>query len=189
MPLIITFNPAFAFFHNPYEYGAFEADLFRFVRLINGTLEPGPTRLETSPTVEDVFNVARNVPFISVDVETWPENSAEPWTGKDPLRARLRKVGLGNTEWGLSHQWSTSHKVEVAIKRVLEDTNILKVAHNWDWFDDRVLKRYGIHATPVEDTRDLRRALSTTSPLRLPYVASLYTDAPPWKEMEEGETK
>lgn len=39
------------------------------------------------------------------------------------------------------------------------------------------------------DTRDMRRALSSTSKLSLAYCASLYTDAHAWKEGEEGDAK
>jgi DNA polymerase I-like protein with 3'-5' exonuclease and polymerase domains len=42
--------------------------------------------------------------------------------------------------------------------------------------------RYGIDVTPVEDIREMRRALSSTSPLRLDYQGSIMTDYIPWKQ-------
>src|SRR5690606_6252188 len=87
---------------------------------------------------------------------------------------------------GVSHWWTDGRKrVEREIKRILEDPNIVKVFHNGDWFDLRVLQRYGIRVRNVFDTRDARRALSSTSILKLSNLASLYNDAHEWKENEE----
>lgn len=42
----------------------------------------------------------------------------------------------------------------------------------------------------IHDLRDARRAVSATSPVNLAYMASIYTDAPPWKKYEdEGDSE
>ena len=188
---ILTWHPTFAYFHNPYEYGAFDIDLERFARAIHNQLHGKPRVLSIKPKVRHLKQLLRETPgVISVDIETGPEASHMPWTGKDPTRAKLRTIGLGNHIHGVSHWWTNGRKrVEREIKRILEDPNIVKVFHNGDWFDLRVLQRYGIRVRNVFDTRDARRALSSTSPLKLSYLASLYLDAHPWKENEEDDEK
>lgn len=73
--------------------------------------------------------------------------------------------------------------------RVLLNEAITKIFHNGPWFDVRVLRRYGLRVRNFVDTRDSRRALSSTSPLRLGYLASLYDDTTPWKEADEEDSK
>lgn len=188
---MVTWHPTFAFFHNPYEYGAFDIDLERFARIILGKVQRKPTVLSIVPKVRHLKQLLRECPgVIAVDIETAPEHPDRPYTGKDPTRARLKTVGLGNYIHGVSQWWTDGSKqVEKEIKRILADPKIIKVFHNADWFDLRVLARYGIDVRNVFDTRDARRALSSTSPLKLSYVASIYGDAHPWKENEEDDEK
>lgn len=186
MPLITTWGAAFAIWKNPYAMGDFRADVQRFGRLIRKETRPGPTRLVTNPTVGDVLACVRDGKgMVAVDIETGPAHREAPWTGKDPTQAKLRTIGLGNEEWGLSHVWGDDATVEQAIKGVLADPSVLKIGHNFLWFDQRVLERYGCATHNLADTRDQRRALSSTSRLALAYVTSLYDDAPPWKQGEE----
>lgn len=186
MPLIVSWHPTYAYFHNPYEWGAFDCDLQRFARLIKGELEAPPRALIIEPTVDDVKRLVAESEFIAYDIETAPEHPSEPWTGKDPTRARLKSIGLGNDKWALAHWWSGGMLVEEEIKRVLEDSNILKVGQNISWFDDRVLARYGIHPRNTMDTRDMRRVLCSTSPLSLSYMVSLMADFHAWKDTDDG---
>lgn len=130
----------------------------------------------------------RREKYVSLDIETGPETREEPWTGKDPTRAKLRTIGFGTAEWGLSYKWGTNRAVEHAIRQLLSsERGPVVVLHNGPWFDLRVLVRYGLSVLRWEDTRDARRALSSTSPLSLRYLASLYDDPDPWKEGEEDE--
>jgi len=190
MPLIVTWHPTYAFFHNAFEWGAFSCDLDRFARLVRGELRPGPRHLLTSPTAMDVRRLVREGLPVAVDIETAPEHPERGWTGKDPTRAQLKTVGLGNTEWGLSFQWGPAPSpLKRAVADVLADARVLKVFHNGYWFDLRVLSRYGFVARNVIDTRDARRAISSTSRLALGYLASLYDDTNAWKEDDEDDAK
>jgi DNA polymerase I-like protein with 3'-5' exonuclease and polymerase domains len=190
MSLIASYHPTFAFFYAPTEYGVFQTDLQRFARMLGGTTRAKPKALVTNPTVGQIEAMFRSAPRIATDIETRPEHWSEPWTGKDPLRAKLRAIGLGNTEWGLALDCTHNNiRQREAIKKGYENQNIVKVLHNGIWYDDRCLKRYGFKLNNTEDTRDARMALSPTSPLRLGYLASLYDDTNPWKESEEDDAK
>ena len=194
MSLIVTHHPTLAFFHDPFSLGAFLIDLDRFSRMTKGKLEPGPKRININPKSSDVRRfhkwALRTHSEIAVDIETAPEHPDRPWTGKDPTRAKLKIVGIGNTEEALSHRWTDgSKKIERALKTLLEDTQVTKILQNGDWFDLRVFVRYGVTPVNCHDTRDARRALCSTSALRLAYLGSIYTDYFPWKEDESDEAK
>lgn len=184
---IASWHPTYAYFHNPYEWGAFEVDVARFGRLIRHELKSKPLRLITEPTVDDIYNVVYK-DWVSPDIETAPENANEPWTGKDPTRARIKVVGLGNPDWGLSFEWVPRNQALIdAYLDVLE--RYITVWMNGPWFDHRVLRRYGAKIGRWEDIRDQRKALVTTSSPALAYQASLHDDAIPWKESEEDDDK
>ena len=190
MALIGTWTPGYAIHRNPYEWGAFSLDLQRFARLVRGTTVPPPARIITNPSAQDVFDLVASSPYIAVDIETAPETDETPWTGKDPTRATLKTIGLGTADAGLSHRWcGNGCPVERAIRQVLADRAITKVFHNGPWFDLRVLARFQFPVNNWEDTRDLRRALSATSPLKLLYLGSIYTDFEPWKEGDSDDDK
>lgn len=191
MSLIATWHPTFAYFHNPWEWGAFEVDLDRFSRLIHGKLEALPTKeqLITNPTWKTVRKLVawcmRHHEPLVLDIETLPEmgaDSDERYTGKDPLRCQLQLVGIGCSKWGLSHKWTDgSLQIEREIRKHLQDHSLRKLLQNGDWFDLRVMKRYGVHVEPVDDIREQRRVLSSTAPLRLDHQGSIATDYIPWK--------
>lgn len=178
---IWTWHPTYALFREPYAAGAFGIDLARFKRLLDGKLRPGPSRLITSPTVEDVYAVVLDS-RVAVDVETAPRTSDQRWTGKDPLRARLRTVGLGNSSWGLSFAYEPRNRalIEAAKEVMLKNT---VVTQNGPWFDRPVLSRHGFEIRELVDTLHMRKALVTVSPASLAYLASIYDDAIPWKEL------
>lgn len=178
---IWTWHPTYALFREPYAAGAFGIDLGRFRRLLDGKLRPGPSKLITSPTVEDVYAVAVER-RVAVDVETAPRSMDARWTGKDPLRARLRTIGLGNAEWGLSFAYEPRNRalIEAAKEVMLVNT---VVTQNGPWFDRPVLSRHGFEMPQLMDTLHMRKALVTVSPASLAYLASIYDDAIPWKEL------
>jgi DNA polymerase I-like protein with 3'-5' exonuclease and polymerase domains len=179
----------YAFFRNPYEYGAFTVDLERFARAVSGNLRRGPRRLNLHPTSEDLLALARKSPTLAYDIETSPCDD-QRHTGIDPTRAKLRMIGFANEEEAVAFHWQErTPSIERAVKHVLESRKILKVALNEQWFDDRVLRRYGMDPAPVMGLREMRRALSATSPLSLAYITSIYEDAHPWKEDEEDDDK
>lgn len=189
--LIATWHPTFAYFHSPFEWGAFDADISRFARMVRNELEPLPLAkdLKINPTLNDVRELHRwalkhKLP-VSLDIETMPERSGDEWrhTGKDPLRAKLQLLGMGNGTSAFSHYWTDgTRQVEKAIKALLLDARVVKILQNGDWFDLRVMARYGLYVRNIVDTREQRRALVATSPLRLDYIGSLTTDYFAWKE-------
>lgn len=188
MSLIASWHPTYALFHNPYEWGAFEIDLHRFARLVRGQLREEPKRLVIHPTSADVLAVVTNC-CVAVDIETRPASRVAPWTGKDATQAKLKTIGLGNEDWGLSWLVTKADPVGAAIAAILADSAIVKEFLNGPWFDLRVLRRFGYVVRNWTDARDRRRALSSTSPLSLGYQTSLADDAKPWKEKEEDDAK
>lgn len=189
--LITSYNPQFALWFNQWVQGDFECDINRFSRLINNKLRRPPRRLLCNPSSEQLQDLARNSDALAVDIETGAETgSGESYTGLNPTRARLKCIGLGNEEEGMSVWWEgASLSVQKTIREILLSSKITKIFHNGHWFDLRVMARYGLLVNTVADTRDMRRALSTTSPLSLRYLASLYDDVEPWKENEEDDEK
>lgn len=185
MSLIATWSPAFALFKQPWETGHFNIDVDRFARMIRGQLRAGPSRLEIRPRAEDVAAVVQNG-RVAVDIECGPEHPDRPWTAKYPARARLRTIGLGNSEWALSYRWHEDAGVATAIGNLLDDNRVLKVYQNGPYYDIPVLDRYSLRTRNMRDTRDMRKALSATSRLGLKYLATIYDDAPPWAE-DDGE--
>lgn len=72
---------------------------------------------------------------------------------------------------------------------MLADPALLKVGHNAVAYDAPILARHGMPIVNMFDTIDARRALSSTSPLGLGYLASLYDDTNAWKTEDEGDEK
>jgi DNA polymerase I-like protein with 3'-5' exonuclease and polymerase domains len=188
MTIIASWHPTYAFFHHPYAWGEFQNDLDRFSRLIRGGIRPGPTRLEIRPRVEDVASVVQRGK-VAMDIEAGPEQSNMPWTAKYPLQARVRTIGLGNAQWGLSWRYGTNPAVKTAIGNLLADRKVLKIVQNGIWYDLPVLARYSMPVRNYRDTRDARRAVSATSRLSLGFMASIYDDTNPWKEDDEDDEK
>jgi uracil-DNA glycosylase family 4 len=205
---ISSWHPTYAAFRNPFEWGAFELDLARYRRLMDGRLKARPSKLITSPTLRDVAQVVKDAKGLpALDIETAPEHPDRGWTAKDPLRAKLCLVGLGCEDWGLSVDWNrASDSMKQALLDVVRgisidglkrdvDGNVVRatpqppsiLTHNGPWYDHRNLAKYGFRLNRFwEDTRDKRRAISATSRLSLAYCATLYDDPPPWKE-EDGD--
>ena len=192
--LIVTWHPTYAAFRNPYEWGAFTIDLDRFARLMRGEIKLHTEVIIQKPRVwhlKKLYEWAlRTGSPLSMDIESKPATSEEPWTAKDPTRAHLDLIGFGNTQVGLSIKWKkASVAMKRLVKRVLEDPRVQKELQNGDWFDIRVMRRYGVETRNVFDTRDARRALSSTSPLSLSHMVSIYVDSHPWKEKGDSEEK
>lgn len=191
MPKIHALHPNTAFFGLPREGGTFVEDVKRWGRMIRGELGPDLMNAKANGTAEDFEKLRRRglegVP-LAVDIETGAANSDEPWTGLDPTRARLKTIAIGTTKWGVSVCWADAPAtVQETIRRILACEGILKVFHNGPWFDLRVLHRYKLPVRRWEDSRDLRRALSSTSKLSLRYLGSLYCDISNWKDEEKAE--
>lgn len=185
---IISWHPSYALLRNPYEAGAFTVDLERFARLTRGEADTRIPPVNTNPTAEDVYDLVEEAGgVVGADIETTPANRSAPWTGLDPIRARLKTIALGSLKRAVAVLWGHNPGAAQAVRRTLRDPRTTSVWHNGAFFDLPVLDRYGIHPKRWEDTRDLRRALSATSRLSLLYLASLYVDTGAWKMDENGE--
>lgn len=187
--VLVTWHPTYAFFRNPWVKGDFEIDLVRFRRLIDGKLQAAP-EVVISPTIADLHRllqaIANNANAIAVDIETGPEDGdTEGYTGKDPTRARLKTIALGTDALALAFEWPIKNGMWDIVSGILIDPFVVKVFHNGEWFDKRVLTRYGVSVVNTSDTREIRRALVATSGLSLRYLAQTYVDFPAWKELED----
>ena len=186
----VTFRPEMAYFWAPHEWASFDTDLRRFGRMIRGELEPAPKITINGPMMGRIVERAKREGWVAFDIETMPANYEEPWTGKDPTRAQLRTLSFGWPDEGYSFFWkeTTGHGRDM-VRDLLADRRVVKVGINIVWFDLRVLARYDLPVRPFEDCRDKRRAISSTSRLSLAYLATQYTDAPPWKAEKDEESE
>lgn len=195
MPKLHALHPGTAFFGLPREWGTFVEDVKRWGRMMRGELGPDLHNAVANGTLAD-FEKLRERGLrgeaLAVDIETAAESKEEPWTGKDPTRARLKTIAIGVEDGGVSVLWAYApDEVRELIRSIMRDPRITKVFHNGYWFDLRVMARNGIRVENIEDSRDLRRALSSTSRLSLGYLGSLYCDISNWKqsESEDGDGK
>lgn len=189
MPLMLALHPGTAFYGQPFEAGTFIEDVKRWGRMMRGQLGPDLLNAKANGTADD-FSALDRYDTLAVDIETGAASSDEPWTGKDPTRARLKTIAIGTPDGGVSCMWDEADAdTKRVIKLLMLDKSIRKVFHNGPWFDLRVMARHGIPVVNWEDTRDLRRALSATSRLSLRYLGSLYCDISNWKDEEEDDSK
>jgi uracil-DNA glycosylase family 4 len=191
-PVIVSWHPTYAFFYNPYEWGAFSVDLHRFGRLIRGELRD-PPKIVTQEKDGDagVLKALRylaGLPFVAIDIETKPAPDEEPGLGKPgysakfPTRAVFNLLGIGGEELAVSFKWALASKpVKDLALSIIEQPKRKRVYQNGYWYDRTVLVRHKVKAEVDDDTRDARRALSSTSPLDLGYMGSIYDDVHQWK--------
>lgn len=184
--VIITWHPTFAFFRAPKEHGAFSIDLARFRRLVDGMKVHVP-EVNTKMGYYAFIELAESE-VLGCDIETAPATMEAPWTGKDPMRARLKTIAFSDGKRTVALLWSAASKEEKKqVKALLAAPHITKVFHNGFYFDAPVLRRHGMKVTNLEDTRDLRRALSSTSKVSLRHCVSLYMDFIDWKTSEDDD--
>jgi uracil-DNA glycosylase len=73
------------------------------------------------------------------------------------------------------------------VKHILEDTSLVKLAHNQS-YDVTWLTRLGIKVSgPIEDTYHIHHAMQPEMPKALGVLSSLYTNAQSWKGMVKHE--
>lgn len=185
---ILTWTPGYALFAAPFEAGNLEVDIQRFGRAMRGQLEPEPKSIVVGASHHDIARLVRTGQPIAVDIETAPATKDQPWTGKDPTQAQLKTIGFGTVDEGISLHWESADEwTRLMVAEVLADRAIKKVFHNGPYFDIRVLQRYGLEVNHFDDTRAMRRVLSSTSRLSLRHLASMYCDIHNWKDAEQEE--
>jgi len=73
-------------------------------------------------------------------------------------------------------------KVMAAISHLLENPNILKIAHNATFDCAFMLRKYGIKAVPIFDTMLAHKVLCPDFPKSLEFIASMLAKMPYWKD-------
>ncbi len=192
-PFIITYAATTVMFGNIYMWGTFLEDLRRFYRLITNTLRPGllPSMVKIHADYQDISAFVLKNPncWAAVDIETTAPGDHPEW-GLNATKASLKTIAFGTKDTAISLCWShASFRTIKLVADILADREYVKVFHNGPWFDLRVLKRYDMPVNRWEDTRDLRRAISSTSRLSLGYLGSLYCDIHAWKLDDNNDKK
>lgn len=188
MSWLATYTPAFACFGQPYQYGTLLEDVKHFAQMLKGKT-PEPHAYKAATCVADLEFLMKQ-PQFSVDIETGPEHPDRSWTGKDPTRATIKMIGFGTETQCVSILWSVIQrdiKLRDRVALLLRSSAYLKILQNGQWFDIRVLARYGFKVKRYMDTRDMRRAQSSTSRLGLGYLGSIYTLTNNWKAKEDAD--
>lgn len=188
---MIVHHPTYALFYEPYEAGTFVKDLEHFSMLCNGVPQR-PMKLHAIATVKQnkkalavLRKLRRKHKWLACDIETTASADA-PWEGLDATRAWLKVIGFGTADEAVAIYWNNAGpELRRFVAHLLADATFTKVFHNGWWFDVRVLERYRMPVHSVEDTRDLRRAHSSTSRLSLGHLAALYDYTNNWKASEE----
>lgn len=183
MSWLATYTPGFAIYGQPYEAGTLAVDVQHFGLMLRGQTPKPMTKVIVTKVSDLEFLTGEE--WFTCDIETGAVHPDQPWTGKDPTQARLKMVGFGTESVGATIIWSTaSDAVKARVKWLLETRTKLKSFHNGHWFDIRVLRRYGMKVRRVIDTRDMRRAQSSTSRLSLGFLSSIYDFTNNWKAAE-----
>lgn len=179
--VVPTVHPAFVLRQKRWRK-PFRVDLARAIRWFRGTLqwkEPQKLFIPTPQQLEDFILRAKH-PFVVSDVET---------DAKEPLIAKLRCIGFSTTEFGMvvpllsidGHTHFYDSATEQAIIDIMvahyRDPRILKVGHNFGYYDRIVIRRQlGADPDPIVDTILLHRGVESELPHNLGFVGSLYTD-------------
>jgi uracil-DNA glycosylase family 4 len=129
-------------------------------------------------SASELLKQSKSLPTtVTVDIET---------DSPDPLLCRLVCVGLGTDRKRIiAYPWKT--KMVKALSEILSKRT--SVMHNGIIFDAPVLERYGVKLGRIEDTLVAHHAFASHLPKSLLQVASVYTDASPWKHAAKGEAK
>ena len=150
------------------------SDLKKAVRWFGGERDWSEPRMRMNPRVEELKAfLSAGGPF-AVDIETTLE----------PVEtARIKCLGIGTATDAVALTFPPSDEVREVLKAFLTDERVLKVGHNFVVFDGAVLKRVlGVTPKPVVDTLLLHLLVAPEEMHGLGYVASMFTDAPAWKE-------
>jgi DNA polymerase I-like protein with 3'-5' exonuclease and polymerase domains/uracil-DNA glycosylase len=180
-----TIHPAFVLRLDSW-HPVLKVDVERFVRFYRGEIDAsalddvGPYRvLRTPERVErELAKLRRDVR--SVDIET---------DGINPLTARILCVGVGDGYDGVVIRWQDDPdndnilipKLAKVLSKALSVAQAVPF-HNGFNFDHIGLERDGVVlGDNVEDTLFALHSFASHLPKRLDWLASIYSDANPWK--------
>lgn len=206
--LLPTLHPAFVLRMRRWTK-AFRVDLGRATRWFGPGLDWVDPIVHWNPPVafvKEFLARMRQRGYASCDIECAPEIPPPP--GKkpkdddyDPLTDRLRCIGFSDDKEGfvvhfLSVDEQTLYYNEEdyaaifdEIAAFLLDPEVLKIGHNFLYYDSTVLKRLiGAFPHPVRDTLTVHKSVESELPHRLAYVGSVYSDTPSWKEGDTAKT-
>lgn len=146
--LIVTWHPVHALSFDLWRKGEWVADVNRFARLVRGEIKLlDSAHLHCQPNERAIIRMLAkwlDAGSASVDIETGPLHPDEPWTGKQPMYARLRTIGIGDAKEGFSVcPTRTSPRALEAIKSFLRNADVEKVVMNGWLFDLPILRRHG----------------------------------------------
>lgn len=175
-------HPA-ATFRSPASLGPLIAHVEGFLGRALGGATPAPKIYVEPPagTLAKLLKEHEGHP-LSVDVETGR-------FGLMPGFAELRAIGIGwATGDGVGCSWAWPLKADILrlLKDALRTRELLFM--NGLSYDMPILRRYGFEMEgPVNDIRDLRHSLSSTSRTRLATQASFYLKIANWKALESND--
>ena len=188
IPAIATPHAAFVIRDDGARYRhVFRADIAKAVRISRtGSTWRDPWYFVPKTAVEVANFLSIDRPRVAVDVET---DGIDRWT------CQLRRVGIGTDKEVLIYS-----PLSVRGHAMLDQDNAIAQArviadyfqraprtdtHNGTAFDQVILNRYGM---PLVDAKSLdgiighQIGLTSELPHRLDFLASMYTDAPSWKQ-------
>jgi uracil-DNA glycosylase family 4 len=175
----------------------FRGDIARAFRLFSGALSWEAPSVALSPSVDLLeqwlAKASRDRVTLVLDIET---------DGIEALTTKLRCLGIAwlRTDGtvrqtvvvgfrriqGERGPYSARERPRVvrAVRAMLTDPRILKVGHNFGYFDAAVLDRvFHCVTAPYEDTILLHRAVESELPHSLGFIGSAYTDVQAWKDV------
>jgi DNA polymerase I-like protein with 3'-5' exonuclease and polymerase domains/uracil-DNA glycosylase len=168
----------------------FRNDIAKAGRWFRGEAEWKPPEIVYSPSPLELQEFLSDPTKVyCYDLET---------DGIESLDAKIRCIGIGDESKVMvvtvrrkdgTPMWPPT--AELAYRAVLDkfflDPNIIKTGWNIGYYDTGVMEsQWSVQPTPIIDGILLHRSVESELPHSLGYVASLYTDAPPWKYDREG---
>jgi hypothetical protein len=139
------------------------------------------------PTVKDVreyiASIVEGGKRVAFDIETAKGQITCIGLARSPEDSIV--IPFINADW--SSYWATPADelaVTICIKRLLEDPEIIKIAQNNLYDVSWLQRKLGIKVRgKIEDTMHMHHALQPEMRKGLDYLASIYTNDPPWKNM------
>jgi DNA polymerase I-like protein with 3'-5' exonuclease and polymerase domains/uracil-DNA glycosylase len=181
-----TIHPAFILRGSELYTPILKLDLARAARVMRGLTNRGLTKTEDDHpftiirSPRELQKLARKIGReVTVDIET---DSANPRT------ARITCVGIGDTLTTIViHPWRKV--MATALSAVFRKRKV--VGHNIIGFDAPVLRRHGVELRDgqIEDTMVAYHTFASHLPQALLHLASVYTDARPWKYLAKGDDR
>ena len=192
-----TVHPSFVLRQQRWAH-VFRNDLAKANRWFKGVAQWVPPKVTYNPDPGDLRRFLRDKDRIyTYDVET---------DGIECLTAHIRCLAVGDENEVMVVGFRSKDQpkdreglfldfynvlealgIQEVLREFFEDATIVKAGHNAGYYDRLVLQnQMGIDPKNVLDTMLLHRSVESELPHSLAYVASLYAEAPSWKQDREG---